>query len=91
MVRGCQKKIVYLKNTGSDLFLEAYFVVSDKELLGNSDECDIVKEAEKILNESISLDVYDGRLKKIFRFFKRVIIPFLVGLALGIIITIIIK
>ena len=30
VVRGCQKKIVYLKNTGSEVFDEAYFVVNDK-------------------------------------------------------------
>ena len=30
MVRGCQKKIIYLKSTGSEVFDEAYFVLSDK-------------------------------------------------------------
>jgi hypothetical protein len=32
MVRGCQKKIIYLKNTGSEVFEEAYFVVRENEL-----------------------------------------------------------
>ena len=27
MIKGCKKKIIYLKNTDSDIFDEAYFVL----------------------------------------------------------------
>ena len=32
MVRGCQKKIIYLKNSGSDLFEEAYFIIKNNHI-----------------------------------------------------------
>ena len=51
MVRGCQKRIIYLKNTGSEVFDEAYFVVNDKALGYGIAECDMVKEANRILDE----------------------------------------
>ena len=55
--KGCCKKMIVLKNTGSDLFEEAYFVLNDK----NSKSCvmnetDMVKEANKI----ISTDLLSG-------------------------------
>ena len=30
MVRGCQKKIIHLRDTGSDLFEEAYFILKER-------------------------------------------------------------
>jgi len=51
MVRGCQKKIILLKNTGSPIFEEAYFILSDMAdnlMLGESD---MIKEAKRIIDE----------------------------------------
>ena len=90
MVRGCQKKIVYLKSTGSDVFDEAYFVVRDSAL-GGIGECDMVKEANRILEDSVSLDKKGSRIKTFLGYMKRTIIPFLVGITVGMITVIIIK
>lgn len=50
MFRGCQKKIIKLKNTGSGLFDEAYFIL--KDAAANSPyitETDMIKEANRII------------------------------------------
>jgi hypothetical protein len=90
VVRGCQKKIVYLKNTESEVFEEAYFVVRDDALADNS-ECDMVKEANRILDECISLEDTESSWHKILNFTKHRIIPFLIGVSVGMIIITIIK
>lgn len=90
MVRGCQKKIVYLKSTGSDVFDEAYFVVREMAL-DKMSECDMVKEANRILEECTSLDNGIDKREALFGFFKNKIVPFLVGIVVGMIITILIK
>ena len=91
MVRGCQKKMIYLKNTGSEVFDEAYFVVSDKMLGEDISECDLVKEANRILDECISVEECGSLTCRILEFFKRKTIPFLIGMTFGIIIVLIIK
>lgn len=48
MLKGCQKKIIFLKDTGSDLFEEAYFVI--KPEYDGINEDNIVCEATKIAN-----------------------------------------
>ena len=87
MVRGCQKKMVYLKNTGSEVFCEAYFVVRD-DALASVDECDMIREANRILNESTSFEETVGRHLLILEFIKRKTVPFLCGIVFGMIIVI---
>ncbi len=51
MIKGCQKSIIHLKETGCPYFEEAYFIVkrgSDIEALGD----DIIKEATNIVENS---------------------------------------
>ena len=91
MVRGCQKKIIYLKNTESEVFDEAYFVVSENALTSKIDECDMIEEANKILDECIFAEEEKSLKNKIFDIVKRKVIPFVSGIALGIIIGIIIN
>jgi hypothetical protein len=90
MVRGCQKKIVYLKNTGSNMFDEAYFVVRDCAL-GNNDECDMIKEANRILDECVAFEEKKSLPKTLVEKLKRNIIPFFIGITLGVVITVLIK
>lgn len=55
MFRGCQKKIIKLKNTGSGVFDEAYFVL--KDVAAESPyltETDMVKEANRIILDNIT-------------------------------------
>lgn len=90
VVRGCQKRIVYLKSTGSEVFSDAYFVVRDNAL-SDICECDMVKEANKILDECVSLDEKLSLGQTVFEIAKRKIIPFLLGTVVGMIIVILIK
>ena len=90
MLRGCQKRIIYLKNTDSDVFDEAYFVVSDKNS-PKTKECDMVEEARRILDECASTKEGKGKRTEIKRIFKEKIPPFLIGIAVGIITVLLIK
>ena len=55
MVKGCQRQIVLLRGTGSELFEEAYFIIKDE--IGHSqkgDACEnaMIKEANRIISET---------------------------------------
>ena len=52
-MRGYQKKVIFLKNTGSHLFDEAYFVMSREGEEAAIDQSDMVFEANRIINESL--------------------------------------
>lgn len=91
MVRGCQKKIIYLKNTDSGVFDEAYFLVSDSALGKDMDERDMIAEANRILDECIFNEERKSTKIKIFDFVKRKIIPVVFGIVIGMIIGIFIN
>lgn len=91
MVRGCQKKIIYLKNTDSGVFDEAYFLVSDSALGKDMDERDMIAEANRILDECIFNEERKSTKIKIFDFVKRRIIPVVFGIVIGMIIGIFIN
>ena len=91
MVRGCQKKIIYLKSTGSEVFDEAYFVLSDKTPEETKGECDMVEEANRILNECISISENKSFFLKLKDFVKTTVIPFVTGMFVGIICIMLIK
>lgn len=62
MIKGCQKSIIHLKDTGSPYFEEAYFIVSrgsDIEALGD----DMIKEAQNIVKSSMA-DIKNRNLQK---------------------------
>ena len=67
-MRGTQRRVIYLKNTGSDMFDEAYFVI--KENAPRTDmsagENDLIKEADRIINEHIGSKIkkFKGNLLK---------------------------
>lgn len=50
MLKGCRKNVVYVKNTDSELFEEAYFIVSDSSAAKNKCENDMLKEASRIIS-----------------------------------------
>ena len=77
-MRGCQKKVIYLKNTGSDLFDEAYFVVSREGECAGVGQSDMVFEANRIIDESLEDEKAKKRLKGGGRV-KNFLIPFLSG------------
>lgn len=55
MIKGCCKNVVWVRNTGSEWFDEAYFLISgtaEEKMMSKKDELDIVKEADKIISET---------------------------------------
>ena len=50
MVKGYQKRVVFMKNTGSEFFDEAYFVVCDAYM--DKNEEDMISEANRIIDEA---------------------------------------
>ena len=58
-MRGCEKKVVYLKNTGSALFEEAYFILKERsELCGiKGENTDLLVEANRIIAENTDFEV----------------------------------
>ena len=62
MLKGCQRKIILVKDTGSPLFSEAYFVLSEEAEDKRGD--DIVEEATRIVvGESRILPERRGRTR----------------------------
>ncbi|MBQ7363115.1 MAG: hypothetical protein IJW48_01550 [Clostridia bacterium] len=79
MLRGCQKKIVFLKNTGSKIFDEAYFVISAKDEASDTSSEKMIDEAKRIIAEATFEDgTSDGGVTFRKRFFKYAL-PFLAG------------
>lgn len=52
-MRGYQKRVIFLKNTGSRIFDEAYFVVSREGECARLEQSDMVLEANRIIRESL--------------------------------------
>ncbi len=52
MLKGCKKNVIYIKNTGSAMFDEAYFIVSDRAQGEKRSENDIVREARRIIADA---------------------------------------
>ena len=76
-MRGYQKRVIYLKNTGSSLFEGAYFVVkSDRDPTLKEKE-KMVDEANRIIRENFK------REKKEKMQYLRYLLAFLVGLAIS--------
>ena len=80
-MRGCQKRVIYLKNTGSEFIDEAYFVLKRDTDMALRTEGDIIREANRIIDENI------GNRKRID--FKR-IIPIVTAFLLGAVISVLI-
>ena len=86
MLRGCQKKIVFLKNTGSKIFDEAYFVISDKEDNRTLDEPDLIAEANRIIEENVLCKTGKESLPLVKRIMKNRITVFIAGVLISLII-----
>ena len=52
MIKGCKKNVVYVRNTESDMFREAYFILSDDFEEKGKSEPDMVAEANRIIAET---------------------------------------
>lgn len=78
-MRAYQRRIIHIKSTGSNLFDEAYFLLTaeGEELLVSED--DMVKEANRIIEEESRMKVGGGFLLR----YKRQLISLGVGMVIG--------
>ena len=80
MLRGYQRKIIFLKNIGSDIFDEAYLVMNERYEKERFVKKNMISEAEKIINESLDRN---GKHRINKRTLLCVSISFLIGAILG--------
>ena len=52
MIKGCEKRVVWLRNTDSEVFDQAYFILSDAAYEKKKSEGDIVSEAKRIIGQA---------------------------------------
>ena len=73
-MRGYQKKVIFLKNAGGEIFDEAYFVLKCDERARVFSHSTMVSEAKRIIEENF------GQRKRKFRFLNLpVLFSFLAG------------
>lgn len=75
MIKGCSRKVIVIKNPGSNLFEEAYFIVSPKE--SERKYGDFLLEANRII---ASRTVPDSRKKSR----AGIVLSWILGFTLGI-------
>ena len=80
-VRGYQKKVIFLKNVGSEIFEEAYFVVKCEEKTRKISHATMVEEAKHIIEENF------GKPKKCF-FKLKTLLAFLSGFVISFILAV---
>ena len=77
-MKGYQRKVIFLKNTGSPYFDEAYFVVSREGICASVEQSDMVLEANRIINESLEDSATRIRRERVKRR-RDFLIPFFLG------------
>ena len=81
-VKGYQKKVVLLKNVGSEIFEEACFVLNSEEKSQKISHATMVAEAKRIIEENF------GITKRRFKFLKfKTLLAFLLGFVLSLILS----
>lgn len=87
-MKGYQRQVIFLKNTGSPYFDEAYFFVSREGVGASVDQSDMVLEANRIINES--LEDPESRIRRERVRKKRdFLIPFFLGVFISVTVTLI--
>ena len=80
MIKGCQKRMIFIKNTGCDLFDEAYFVLKNDIPASEENQRDIIRTATAIINEH-EYPLSKRKRSKIKR--SKSVLFFLLGALLG--------
>ena len=52
MIKGCEKRVVWIRNTESEMFEQAYFILSESACVRKKSEGDIVAEAKRIIADA---------------------------------------
>ena len=82
MIKGCKRNIVWLKNTNSDVFDEAIFLVNDENEKEKINVNDVLEDVEKIIKETPNSNQNVERKNNINIFFLKMKM-FLFGLLFG--------
>ncbi len=77
-MRGYQKRVIYMKNPGSAVFEEAYFVIKENGR-SEGDSPDIMDEANRIIEENTE---YRAKRKEKFKIMDK-LPAFLTGFMIG--------
>lgn len=64
MIKGCQKRIIMINDTGSDIFDQAYFIVKDGENEKKTSKSDMIREANRIIDENLLGAYFSGQKKQ---------------------------
>ena len=80
MVKGCQKKTIHIKDTGSKFYEEAYFVLRPGVAENSASDGDMISEAIRIAGESIASAAPAKRRGKIG---LKGVITFILGFLVG--------
>ncbi len=62
MIKGCAKRVIVVKNTNSEMFDEAYFIVNPKR--GERKQSDFLAEANKIISSEFGTSDKHRKIKK---------------------------
>ncbi len=57
MVKGCQRKTIHIRDTGSKFYEEAYLILRPGALEGEKETTEMIEEAMRIVGESLSCDM----------------------------------
>ena len=52
MIKGTSRRVIVVKNPGTDVFEEAYFIIKEGKMKRKSDHKTLLSEASKILEEN---------------------------------------
>ncbi len=88
ILRGYRRKVIFLKDTGSPYFDEAYFVLSHEGEGASVDQSDMVLEANRIINESLE-DVASRIRRERARKKREFLIPFFLGAIISILLALV--
>ena len=87
MVRGCQRRVVHLKCKDTGLFSEAYFIVDEKAAAQHKSDGDMLREANRIINESLGENSgerrFFERLPRPVKIILKSLPPLVIGALLG--------
>ena len=84
MIRGYQKKIIFLKNINSRIFDQAQFIVSCENERKYSKR-EMMAEANRIIEENFDIDgKRKRRLRGFLKILKYCLIPLVIGVGCGI-------
>ncbi len=83
MVKGCERRVVHLKNTDSAMFEEAFFLLKDEKNEKPPSHGMMVREANRIIEENTTRGGVYGEPTPLSFSLRQTVVAFLLGALLG--------